>query len=239
MTDRRPVFGLAVLALLIGAAVLAQTWVRPEPSEEPVVEPVPDDTGPSVDLEHPSERDIAFLTEVLATGTPDGRRSAARAFAVSGDPRGVEPLFDAAVRGGEDDVLFCLAALEILRLQPAELTWRELVRALERVPPLPEGCRQEVRDRHGLIDGSDAPALAGAEDADPTVRAWSARRLADVAGADEAYVALVSDPSPAVRRAAWLALVGRDTSAIRDELSAAAEHEDDAAILSLSAEVLR
>ena len=237
MSERRPLFGVLVLAGLVGAAFLAQAWMRPEPVEAP--EAQVQDTGRSIDFEHPRQAVLVFLTEVLATGTPEGRRSAARAFVVAGHPSGVEPLFDAAAQGGDDTMLFCLAALEILRLQTADETWRELVRALERQPPLPVACRLEVRDRHGLIDGEDGPALAGAEDADPVVRAWSARRLTEVPEAGPAFILLVADPDARVRKAAWLALAARDTTAIREELGQAAAAEQDAEIVPLAAEVVR
>lgn len=236
LPERAPIVGLVAFGLLVVVGVVVQDQMDAEAPQPVPDEPV-EDTGRAVDLEHPTEQDIAFLTSVLEDGTPDGKRSAARAFVVSGDPRGVAPLFDAAVR--DDDMAFCLAALEVLRLQTGEQTWRELVLALERQPPLPEACRQAVRDRHGLIDGEDRFALAGAEDAAASVRAWAAQRLTGVPSADDAYVELVADPDPSVRRAAWLALAARDTTRTHAELVEASRGETDPDVLLLRDRVLR
>ncbi len=238
----RPLILLGLTAaLLAGAGLIAQHVITPAEAPRPAPEAEPEDSGPVMDLEHLGERDLTFLEEVLTTGELEGRQSAARALAVSGDARGVPLLFGATRLQDGQDALYCMAALEVLRLQQAQDAWRELVLALDAQPPLPRSCRGEVADRFSLVDGADprGRALSGCQDAAPAVRAWSARALSDEPGAevDAALLALLTDGEPIVRRAAWQAWQGRDGSGLGDELSALASREADPELRVLALEV--
>jgi HEAT repeat protein len=238
----RPLILLGLTAaLLAGAAGLAQYVITPvERGVQEQPEQV-EDSGPVMDLEHLREEDLVFLEEVLATGEPKARQSAARALAVSGDARGVPLLFGATRLGDGQDALYCMAALEILRLQQAQDAWRELVLALDAQPPLPRGCRSEVQDRFALVDGADprGRALEGARDSSSAVRAWAARALLEHPGdpVDEALLALAGDEDLSVRRAAWQAWQGRDGSRVGDALSVLASREADPELRALALEV--
>lgn len=155
-----------------------------------------------LDLEHPSERDWRFLFQTLDEGTPEGRRSAARALVVVGDPRGVRPLFDQARPEEEDAMFFCLAALEILRMQVRPVALSELIVALnEEGRPMLDGCRLEVRDRFELAGGKSADALVElVTSPDARVRSFVAGFLAsDTSGRyREAVAVLCNDPVPTV-----------------------------------------
>lgn len=174
-------------------------------------EEVGGDDGPRIDLEYPTERDWLFLQGVLRDGDPEARRSAAKALVVMGRMRGVPMLFEAARQPGPDADLYCLAALDVLRLQ----RWEEALPALLEVM-LDDGdapsqrCRSEVSDRFAVAGGRDAERLATlAEHEDAAVRGFVASYLADVDpdGYRDVLRALAQDPDPLVR-----ARAGRDAS---------------------------
>jgi len=177
------------------------------PGEEPIAGEAADDGGgddePRLDLEHPTERDWRFLEQTLREGTPEARRSAARALVVAGGMRGVAPLFAAAAEPGQDADLFCLAALDILRMQ----RWEDALPALlavmlEDERPTSQACRSEVADRFAVAGGRDPARVATfAVAADPQVRAFVAGFLSEVApdGYKEALDRLAEDPDPSVR----------------------------------------
>ncbi len=158
---------------------------------------------PRIDLEYPDERDWRFLEEVMAEGTPEARRSAAKAFVIMGDMRGVGTLFDAAVQQGPDADLFCLAALDILRLQRWEDTIPTLLEVmLEDQEPVSLACLSEVSDRFAVAGGRDVERMATLVDHDdPLVRGFVASFLLDVdpVGYRTQLDVLAQDPEPTVR----------------------------------------
>jgi hypothetical protein len=193
----------------------------PDPPDKPGLEAGPDiadpssatragrDEGPGdpdeprIDLEYPTERDWYFLEEVMATGAPEARRSAAKALVVMGDMRGVATLFDAAAEQGPDADLFCLAALAFVRPQRWEDTLPTLLGVmLEEDTPVSMSCRSEVSDRFSVAGGRDAELLATlAGHDDPDIRGFVAAFLLDVdpVGYREQLERLARDPEPTVR----------------------------------------
>lgn len=237
---------VAALVLIAAASALQRVFVHglvgeqnsstePAPSDEAVGE------GPRMDLAHLRKEDLEFLADVLMNGSPEGRRSAARALADSGDARGY-PLLLAAARAHPDESLVpCLAALEILRVQSPPAAARELVLVLEGSEPLSADCQAEYNDRFGaVLRAGIAPILPLVGDPEPTVRAWLARALSEEAGAavDHALLALAADSDAGVRRAAWLAWAGRDRSAVAAKLSELAAAERDPSLRRIAEEAL-
>jgi HEAT repeat protein len=200
-----------------------------------------EDTGPVMDLERLTKKDLDFLAKVLREGDPEARLSATRALVASDHPAGIHLLFEAAGRGGEDAILYCLGALDIARMQLREDAFYELLLAMEQQPPLPADCRAEVADRFALLGARDPAAaleLAGSEH--ERVRQWAVRTLADEEGevVEEVMVAMVRDPSAAVRADAWVAWGGREIGASRSALEAAARAEEDPDVAASAREVL-
>ncbi len=263
MSEQRTVTAWAVpMALVLGAGgmyAFSLARDRPEPladlapavalrdqlSEAPqdgatggngeVEEP---DSDPALDPQHLTPKDLLFLEEVLTTGIPEGRLSAARVLRASSDARGVPLLFDASVRHPDQAGLFCLAALEVIRLQAREDGVAMLWRAMERAPALGRDCLAEVRDRFALAGGRDATVLVRLADADePRLRAFVARALSDMEheGVEAALIALAQDPVIDVREAAW---VGLSERAVRDvdALEAARAAETEPHLVSLAAQ---
>lgn len=148
----------------------------------PALDEAGDPDEPRIDLEYPTERDWRFLEDVMATGTPEARRSAAKALVVIGDMRGVAPLFEAARQSGPDGELYCLAALDVLRLQRWEDTLPTLLGVmLDDQSDVSQSCRSEVADRFAVSGGRDAErlaALSGHED--PRIRGFVASYLQDL-----------------------------------------------------------
>ncbi len=201
----------------------------------------PEDSSPVMDLEHLSDRDLAFLREVLEGGSERARLSATRALLISGHPEAVPMLFDAASRPGEDRDVFCLAALEVARLQQRRDVLAALLAALEHEPPLSAPCRAEVEDRFALIGGRDPAAVAELyPDPDPRLRAWALRLLADEEGELVEAILLdgVSDEEPELRALAWSAWSGRELGVRRAALREAAAAEEDPEIAAAAEEVL-
>ncbi len=204
-----------------GLQGVAQVIPRPPDLEDPlagdpafaVLDPVvgpQDDPGspdePQLDLEYPTERDWLFLQGVMRDGTPEARRSAAKALVVMGRMQGVPMLFEAARQPDADADLFCLAALDVLRMQ----RWDEALPALlqvmldETAPPSQQ-CRSEVSDRFAVAGGRDPERLAAlAEHEDPLVRGFVAAYLLDVdpSGYGELLARLAQDPDATVRQRA-------------------------------------
>lgn len=178
------------------------------PEEEPTAEPGEDEL---LDLEHPTERDWRFLLETLAQGTPEGRRSAARALVVIGDGRAVRPLLARTGPTEDDAAFFCMAALEILRLQRQEQAVSEMITYLEGGAQRDPGCRIEVADRLALAGGKNPDVLARlVADPEPSVRAFVAGFLSSTG--DPAYQdalrELARDSVPEVRSRASLPPAG-------------------------------
>jgi hypothetical protein len=194
-----------------------------------VAMPVEDSDGPAMDLDRLTPQDLEFLEDTLRNGKAEAQRSVARVLLISERLEGAAMLFEAASNGGPDALNFCLAGLEILRLQSARDSLRELLLAIRRGGDLPEGCRVELADRFGLVSrGQIGAVLALAGDPDPEIRIWVAETAsqAQVPGIDATLVSLASDPDPVVRRSAWLGMHGRDldprilglTEAVAEEL---------------------
>lgn len=178
-----------------------------DPEPEPAVVPQDPESlledGPRIDLEYPTERDWLFLEGIMQDGTPEARRSAAKALVVIGGMRGVPVLMDAARQPGPDADLYCLAALDVLRLQ----RWEDAMPALLGVmldteAPPSQRCRSEVSDRFTVAGGRDAERLAAlAGHSDPRIRGFVASFLLDVdpQGYAEVLATLAQDPDPEVR----------------------------------------
>lgn len=220
---------LAIAVCVTGGLI----WKAYGPAAPPVVvaPPPPQDTGGRhMDLDLLTDQDLAFLGETLRSEDPAARRSAARALLLSERLEGAALLFDAAGQGHEDGLMLCLAGLEILRLQRAPDTLRELLLALRNGGNLPEGCRVEVADRFGLISrGQLAAVLDLADDPEPQVRVWVAETAAqrEESEVTPVLVGLVADPEVLVRRSAWLGLQGRSLETGRAALVEAAAAEQD------------
>ncbi len=186
---------------------------QPERSVDPLLEPELEHPGaeldpgdpdePRLDLEYPTERDWLFLEGVMREGDPEARRSAAKALVVMGRMRGATMLFDAAREQGPDADLFCLAALDVLRMQ----RWQDALPVLMQVmldheDPPSMACRSEVSDRFAVAGGRDTERLASlAEHPDAAVRGFVAGYLRDVdpEGQRELLATLAQDPDPTVR----------------------------------------
>jgi HEAT repeat protein len=182
---------------------------EPDPSSLPEPEPSVAasggqlEDGPRIDLEYPTERDWLFLEGIMLDGTPEARRSAAKALVVMGGMRGVPVLMDAARQPGPDADLFCLAALDVLRLQRSEDAMPALLGVmLDSDTPPSQRCRSEVSDRFAVAGGRDAERLAAiAGHSDPRIRGFVASFLLDVdpEGYAEVLATLAQDPNPEVR----------------------------------------
>lgn len=161
---------------------------------------------PRLDLEYPTERDWLFLEGVMKDGGPEARRSAARALVVMGRMRGVPLLFQAAREPGHDADLFCLAALDVLRLQRSDDALPVLLQVmLDGDRPPSQQCRSEVSDRFAVAGGRDPERLASlAEHEDPSVRGFVASYLLEVDPQGQAglLARLAQDPDPSVRQRA-------------------------------------
>jgi hypothetical protein len=181
----------------------------PELRPEPVADAEPfDPDEPRLDLEYPTERDWVFLEEVMREGDPGARRSAAKALVVMGRLRGVPLLFEAAREPGADADLFCMAALDVLRLQRWEDALPALLQVMldEQRPPS-QVCRSEVSDRFAVAGGRDPERLAAlAEHDDPRIRGFVASYLLEVdpEGQRQVIDRLAADPDPAVRARAGM-----------------------------------
>ncbi len=208
---------------------------------EEAAETASEDTGARrMDLDQLNERDLAFLGETLLSEDPAARRSAAKALLLSERLEGAALLFEAARQGREDSLTLCLAGLEVLRLQRAQDTLRELLLALRRGGDLPEGCRVEVADRFGLVSRGQLQAvLALATDPEPEVRSWVAETAAqrEGDGVTAVLIGLAGDPDVVVRRTAWLGLQGRVLPVGDQALIAAAAGEQDPRNQALVAEL--
>ncbi len=122
-----------------------------------VVDDAVDTAQPSVNLDHPSDADWEFLREVMRSGSKEAKQSAARILVEISQVAGAEILFDASTAENADADLFCLSALEILRVQQRADTIVAIWAALERSSPaLSARCRGELEDRAILV-GSDDP----------------------------------------------------------------------------------
>lgn len=225
---------------LVGAllvVVLAGMWntFAPDFLPAPEAEEPLHDSGLSLDPEHLTDKDILFLTDVLQQPGEAGRVSAARVLALSTDPRGVALLLNAHREGHDPGGVYCIAALEILRLQTWETTWRTLLLEMQRQPSVDPSCMSELSDRFALVGGAER-ARWMAEDDDPIVRAWVARALGPEDG--QLLLVLTSDEDVVVRRAAWLAWDVRDTTGFEESLRTAADLEADPELLLLISEVL-
>jgi hypothetical protein len=116
-----------------------------------------DTAQPSVNLDHPSKADWAFLGGVMSTGTAAAKRSASQILVEINQIPGAELLFGASAAGGADSDMFCLSALEILRVQQRADTIAAIWAALDRAEPaVSKRCRRELEDRSVLI-GADDP----------------------------------------------------------------------------------
>lgn len=229
---------ITALTVALVVVVLAGTWntFAPDflPDEESEEVPA-DDTGRSLDPERLTDDDLAFLSGVLRQPEEPGRVSAARVLAVSKDLRGVSMLLEAHREGYDPGGAYCMAAIEILRLQTWEDSWRTLLIQMQKQPAVDSACMNELSDRFSLLGGAER-ARWMAEDEDPVIRAWVARALGP--GDGEVLLQLTDDAEPTVRRAAWLAWDVRDSSAFVDRLQPLVEQEADPEIAALAAEVL-
>ncbi|MCB9793349.1 MAG: hypothetical protein H6741_11570 [Alphaproteobacteria bacterium] len=232
--------GIAAL-LLVGAGAVVQLGARelaPTPDPSPTPPEPADDTGEVIDFAHLRDKDLDFLEEVLREGSPEGRRSAARALVVAEDPRGARLMLDVAADAPDPDegLLLCLAALDVLRLQTLEETQRAILQALERADTLPEGCVLELRDRFAVISRGafDLEPLARAPEA--SARRFAARTLDERGGEDDEalLIELTEDPDPSVRRTAWLVWQGRERGPHRETLQALLAAEQDPQIAALA-----
>lgn len=221
--------GVVIMGALIwkayapgGGAPAAEAAVAPEAE--------PADDEPTMDLDLLSDADLAFLEQTLLQGRPEAARSAAKALLLAERLEGAPMLFEAAARGGADALTFCLAGLEILRLQRADAALRELLLALRRGGNLPEGCRVELADRFGLVSrGQLGAVLSLGADADPEVRAWVAETASqrEGPGVDAVLQRLATDAEPLVRRSVWLGVQGRPLAALGEGFGQAAAAEAD------------
>lgn len=229
-------------ALVVGllVVVLAGVWNTFAPDFLPADPPEAEedaDTGPWLDPEYLSERDLAFLGEVLLQPEEPGRLSAARVLAVSGKLEAVPMLLDAHREGHDPGGVYCMAALEILRLQTWEDSWRTLLVQIEQQPSVDRACMSELNDRFRLVGGA-GKAVDMAGDPDPGVRRWVAQALADQPEGGEALLALTMDLDPEVRRAAWLAWGLRDIEEHRERLVELLATEEDPEVRASAEEVL-
>jgi len=185
---------------VIGPQPDAVVLDEPEPSEALAAF---DPDEPRLDLEYPTEPDWLFLERVMAGDESDARRSAAKALVVMGRMRGVPVLMAAAREPGPDADLFCLAALDVLRLQRWDETLPALLEVmLDQDHPPSQACRSEVSDRFAVAGGRDPErlsTLAGHDD--PRIRGFVASFLGDVDphGYRDVLAALAADPDPTVR----------------------------------------
>lgn|GEM_PF-5492470 len=157
-----------VAVLIIGIGVAAQsgrsldTFLPGHSEDDPselsgVADDVVDTAQPSVNLDHPSEADWEFLREIMRSGSKEAKQSAARILVEISQVAGAEILFDTSITESEDSDLFCLSALEILRVQQRADTIVAIWSALGRSSPaLSARCRGELEDRAILV-GSDDP----------------------------------------------------------------------------------
>lgn len=196
------------------------------------------DTGRVMDLEHLTEADFIFLEQVLDDGPPQARISASRALVASGDPRGAPILFSRAGQVGENDLLFCLAAMEILRMQRFETAARTLILAEQN--GLSVDCSSEVQQRLAVLsrDRGGVEILAGAPEAQ--VRRWVSYKLdLDDPSATKVIVALAQDSDLEVRRSAWLAIGAHGKPIRTAELLGWEEQETDPKLRSRIQEVVQ
>ncbi len=213
------------LVIVIGAAFafLAPEALPDKPVEEIEAEV---DSGRVMDLEHLTEADLRFLEEVLDEGIPEARLSASRALVASGDARGAPILFARAKDGEEQDLLFCLAALEILRMQRFETAARTLI--LAEHGGLSSDCQNEVTQRLNVLSRDQSGVIILAEAPEPQVRRWVSYKLDLEQQADsQAVVLLAQDADLDVRRSAWLAIDAHGKPLGAPELMAWAAREPD------------
>lgn len=199
---------LGLAAAFVAVIALAFMLLAPEPLPDKVEpEPEPVDSGRVMDLEHLTEADLRFLEDTLREGTPAAQISAARALVASGDARGAPMLFAKTLQAPGDDLLFCLAATEILRMQRHDTAVRTLIVAKE--SGVSSACATEVNQRLALLARDQRALVLLAEAPEPAVRAWVSYKL-DLGEptTTEAITALALDPETEVRRAAWLAIAG-------------------------------
>ena len=144
--------GTVKTLLAEGAESVSALSTEPEELDDAL-----DTAQPSVNLDHPSEADWAFLAGVMATGTSESQRSASKILVEINQLPGAELLFGASAGGGVDADLFCLSALEILRVQQRVDTIVAIWAALDRAEPAVSArCRGELENR-GLLVGTDDP----------------------------------------------------------------------------------
>lgn len=198
---------LGLALSFVGVCGAAFFLLAPEalPDKPEQTQPAQSDTGRVMDLEHMTEADLRFLEEILDGGTPEAQVSASRALVVSGDARGAPMLLTRAKDGEEQDLLFCLAAMEILRMQRYETAARTLI--LAESGGLSTDCQLEVSQRLSVLsrDQGGVILLAGAPE--PQVRRWVSYKLdLEQEVPTTALVLLAQDPDLEVRRSAWLAI---------------------------------
>ena len=185
------------------------SWMQPATFGEESA-PGVDTGGPTLDLEHPSERDWRFLLKVLETGSREARRSATRALLLVGGMRGVEPLLRQVAPEETDSSLFCLVALDILRLQRQEEALASMIQVLaDDSYTLTVSCRSEISDRFKLVGGRDPAAVASlARHDDAVVRGFVASYLGSLEDDeyDDLLAELALDSDPVVQARAKQAL---------------------------------
>ena len=179
-----------------------------------------------MDLEHLTEADLRFLEEVLDEGIPEARVSASRALVASGDARGAPILFARAREGEDQDLLYCLAAMEILRMQRFETAARTLILAEQQ--PLSSDCRAQVAERLAVLSRDAGGVLMLAEAPEAQVRRWVSYKLdLEEPLSSEAVVQLAQDEDLEVRRSAWLAIDAHGMPLEAPELLAWVDMEPD------------
>ena len=196
------------------------------------------DTGRIMDLEHLTEADFIFLEKVLDDESPQAQISASRALVASGDPRGAPILFSRARQAGENDLLFCLAAMEILRMQRFETAARTLILAEQN--GMSVDCSSEVQQRLAVLsrDQGGVEILAGAPEAE--VRRWVSYKLdLEHPASAKVIAALAQDSDLEVRRSAWLAIDAHGKPVRAAELLGWVEQETDPRLRSRIQEVVQ
>ncbi len=223
----------------VGISALAWALLRPEPLPDKSVAPPEQtqDSGRVMDLEHLTEADLRFLEEVLDGGEADAQVSASRALVAAGDARGAPLLLARATPDTEQDMLFCLAGMDILRMQRFETAARILV--LAKQGSLSSGCRAEVDARLGVLSRDQGGMIVLAQAPEPEVRRWVAYKLnLQLPPTHEAIVLLAQDPDADVRRAAWLAIDAHGMPHNGEELRSWADEEPDPQLQRLINEVV-
>lgn len=230
----------AALSLaFVGVSALVWALLRPEPlPDTPVARPQQtQDSGRVMDLEHLTEADLRFLEEILDQGEADAQVSASRALVAAGDARGAPLLLARATPETEQDMLFCLAGMDILRMQRFETAARILV--LSKQGSLSSGCVNEVDSRLGVLARDQGGVITLAQAPEAEVRRWAAYKLnLQLPPTHEAIGLLAMDPDADVRRAAWLAIDAHGMPLDGAELRSWADKEPDPQLQKLINEVV-